>query len=155
MADAPIGTLVTLDKVYELLYLGNLLPTETTREVDEMPSVSREFRWRKRSPKPSRCWSRSKICRAPRTTWRSVLHPTVDAQPLIKEVEAALKELETSQFVRLTEEGYKLLTVQEMWTIPADQIAIETMPHVGPRGFRRGIWRESEHDALGFSSGGK
>lgn len=36
LAEAPIGTLVTLDKVYELLYLGNLLPTETTREVDEV-----------------------------------------------------------------------------------------------------------------------
>ncbi|MFP3869817.1 MAG: BREX system P-loop protein BrxC, partial [Syntrophobacteria bacterium] len=37
LADAPIGSLVTLDKVYELLYLGNLLPTETTREVDDVP----------------------------------------------------------------------------------------------------------------------
>ena len=34
LADAPIGTLVTLDRIYELLYMGNLLPTEVTREVD-------------------------------------------------------------------------------------------------------------------------
>ena len=39
LADAPVGTLVTLDKVYELLYLGNLLPTETTREVDAIPKT--------------------------------------------------------------------------------------------------------------------
>ena len=36
LADAPIGTFVTLDKIYELLYLGNLLPVETTREVDSV-----------------------------------------------------------------------------------------------------------------------
>ena len=35
-------------------------------------------------------------------------------RPLIrKEVEATLEELEKAQFVRKTEEGYKLLTVQE------------------------------------------
>ena len=42
-----------------------------------------------------------------------VLHPSVDAQPLNKAVEAALVLLEQAQFVRQTEEGYKLLTNQE------------------------------------------
>ena len=36
LADAPIGTLVTLDKVYELLYIGNFLPSEVSREIDEV-----------------------------------------------------------------------------------------------------------------------
>ncbi|HOF49493.1 MAG TPA: BREX system P-loop protein BrxC [Verrucomicrobiota bacterium] len=113
LADAPIGTLVTLDKVYELLYLGNLLPTETTREVDEiaqrLPKVPM-------APKVAKAIALLESVKdLPRTPHNLavVLHPTVDAQPVIKEVEAALKALEASQFVRLTEEGYKLLTVQE------------------------------------------
>jgi hypothetical protein len=36
LADAPLGHLVTLDKVYELLYLGNLLPGEVAHEIDEV-----------------------------------------------------------------------------------------------------------------------
>lgn len=113
LADAPIGTLVTLDKVYELLYLGNLLPTETTREVDEIAQ---------RLPKVPMAHQVAKaiallesVKDLPRTAHNLavVLHPTVDAQPVIKEVEAALVQLEKSQFVRQTEEGYKLLTVQE------------------------------------------
>ena len=36
LADATIGTFVTLDKIYELLYVGNLLPVEMTREVDSV-----------------------------------------------------------------------------------------------------------------------
>lgn len=113
LAEAPIGTLVTLDKVYELLYLGNLLPTETTREVDEIAQ---------RLPKVPMAHKVAKaiallesVKDLPRTPHNLavVLHPTVDAQPVIKDVEAALAELEKSQFVRLTEEGYKLLTVQE------------------------------------------
>jgi hypothetical protein len=42
LAQAPVGDLVTLDKVYELLYLGNLLPSEIAREIDEVaPEVEK------------------------------------------------------------------------------------------------------------------
>ena len=36
LGEAPLGDLVTLDKVYELLYLGNLLPSEVSREIDDV-----------------------------------------------------------------------------------------------------------------------
>ena len=42
-----------------------------------------------------------------------VLFPAIDAQPMTNEVTAALAELEAGQFVRQSEEGYKLLTSQE------------------------------------------
>ena len=38
LADKPVGALVTLDLVYELLNMGNLLPTEVSREVDAVVS---------------------------------------------------------------------------------------------------------------------
>ncbi|GAG98423.1 unnamed protein product, partial [marine sediment metagenome] len=38
LADTPVGTLVTLDKVYELLYLGNLLPSPQPQEYLEEPA---------------------------------------------------------------------------------------------------------------------
>lgn len=113
LADADIGTLVTLDKVYELLYLGNLLPTETTREVDEIAQRLPKVPMAQKVAKAIALLESVKDL--PRTPHNLavVLHPNVAAQPVIKEVEAALVELEKSQFVRLTEEGYKLLTVQE------------------------------------------
>lgn len=113
LADQPIGTFVTLDRVYELLYMGNLLPTEVSREVDETV---------KRFPDNDVA---HKVIKAiallepvkdlPRTPHNLavVLHPGVEAQPLTKAVETALKLLEDAQFVRQTEDGYKLLTNQE------------------------------------------
>ena len=113
LADAPIGTFVTLDKIYELLYLGNLLPVEVTREVD---SVADRFRKNGLVQKVAKAIALLESVKdLPRTPLNIavVLHPSVDAQPMTKDVEAALAELERAQFVRQSEDGYKLLTVQE------------------------------------------
>ncbi len=113
LADRPIGHLVTLDLVYELLYVGNLLPSELTREVDDVP---------KRLPDDQMAHSVAKaiallevVTDLPRTAHNLavVLHPRVDAESLLPQVEAALKKLEDAQIVRESDEGYKLLTVQE------------------------------------------
>jgi hypothetical protein len=113
LADRPIGTLVTLDLVYELLYAGNLLPTEVTREVDDVP---------KRLPGEEMAHKVAKaiallevVTDLPRTARNLavVLHPRVDADPLLPDVETALKKLQDAQIVRESEEGFKLLTVQE------------------------------------------
>jgi hypothetical protein len=42
VAELPIGTLVTFDKIYELLYMGNLLPIETYREIDEFAKSNKD-----------------------------------------------------------------------------------------------------------------
>ena len=42
-----------------------------------------------------------------------VLHLSVESESIRKDVESAVKELEKAQIIRDTEEGYKLLTVQE------------------------------------------
>ncbi len=112
LADRPIGDLVTLDLVYELLEAGNLLPSETTQEVARIAE-------RLGNPLASRVAKAIALLEVvkdlPRTTHNLavVLYPSVGVQPLRKEIEAALAELEKAQFVRQTEDGYKLLTVQE------------------------------------------
>ena len=118
LADAPIGTLVTLDKVYELLHVGNLLPSETTREIDEVGRRLQKVPMALQVAKAIALLESVKDL--PRTPHNLavVLHSSVDAAPANKAVETALGELEKAQFVRQTEEGYKLLTVQEKnWDI--------------------------------------
>ena len=114
LADAPVGTFVTLDRIYELLYMGNLLPTEVTREVE---SVATRFPDNEMAQKVIKAIALLEPVKdLPRTTHNLavVLHPSVfEAQPLTKAVQAALELLEQAQFVRQTDEGYKLLTNQE------------------------------------------
>lgn len=114
LADAPVGTFVTLDRIYELLYMGNLLPTEVTREVE---SVATRFPDNEMAQKVIKAIALLEPVKdLPRTKHNLavVLHPSVETtQPLTKAVEAALDLLEQAQFVRQTDEGYKLLTNQE------------------------------------------
>lgn len=113
LADAEVGTFVTLDRIYELLYMGNLLPTEVTREVE---SVATRFPNDEMAQKVIKAIALLEPVKdLPRTKHNLavVLHPSIDSKPLTKAVEAALELLETAQFVRQTDEGYKLLTNQE------------------------------------------
>jgi hypothetical protein len=113
LADAPMGTLVTLDKVYELLYLGNLLPSEVTREVDD---VTKHIPGNEMALKVVKAIALLESVKdLPRTSQNIavVLHPSVEANSIRKEVDEAIKALEQAQIIRDSEEGYKLLTVQE------------------------------------------
>jgi len=113
LADVPVGRLVTLDLVYELLYAGNLLPIEVTREVDDVPN---RLPGDEMAHRVTRAIALLEVVTdAPRTPHNLavVLHPSVEADSLLPRVQAALKALEARQVVRETEEGYKLLTVQE------------------------------------------
>lgn len=124
MADAPVGSLVTLDKVYELLYLGNLLPTETTREIDK---VIKEHKTNTMAQKVVKTIALLENVRdLPRTIQNIsvVLHPGVDSGSIKKDVEDAVKTLEDAQVIRDSDEGYKLLTVQEKnWDIKRNELA--------------------------------
>jgi hypothetical protein len=118
LAMAPIGTLVTLDKVYELLYLGNLLPSETTREID---SVSKQLSGNDMALKVAKAIALlESVKNLPRSIKNiaTVLHPNVTADSIEKQVKAAVTDLERIQVIRESDEGYKLLTVQEKkWDI--------------------------------------
>jgi hypothetical protein len=108
-----IGALVTLDRVYELLYLGSLLPSEVSREIDEA------------ARHPARNDMAIKVLKAialldpvkdlPRTPHNLavVLYPAVNSPSILPAVKEAIKVLEADQLIRNSEEGYKLLTSQE------------------------------------------
>jgi len=113
LAGKPIGSLVTLDLVYELLYAGNLLPTEVTREIDDVPQ---------RLPNDELACKVAKavallevVTDLPRTPHNlaALLHSRIDEDSLLSDVEKALKRLEGVQVIRESEEGFKLLTIQE------------------------------------------
>jgi hypothetical protein len=113
LAEEEIGRLVTLDKVYELLYAGSLLPMEVTREVDAVP---------KRLPNNDMALKVTKAIALleavkdfPRTPHNIsvVLHPSVDSESILEDIKSAISALEKAQVIRQSEEGYKLLTVQE------------------------------------------
>ncbi len=113
LAEAPLGDLVTLDKVYELLYLGNLLPSEVSREIDDVAKNLPDNAMAQKVAKAIALLEPVKDL--PRTPHNLavVLYPSVTSGPVLSEVEKAIAALEKAQVIRNSEEGYKLLTVQE------------------------------------------
>ncbi len=113
LAEAPVGTLVTLDMVYELLDTGNLLPSEISREINLL----------EKSPKKTEM--AIKVAKAvallevvkdlPRTVHNIsvVLHPSVQSESIENEVKEAIRFLEEAKIIKESEEGYKLLSAQE------------------------------------------
>ena len=110
-----MGTLVTLDKIFELVE-GNL-STERQKDISDIRARSGMTRrtaagpcaW----PRPSACWSSCATCRAPRPT-----SPPAWSTPWARprrwpRCSSALARLQAAQFVRNTEEGWKLQTAQE------------------------------------------
>ena len=113
LGESPIGDLVTLDKVYELLYLGNLLPSEVSREIDE---AAKNLPGQEMAIKVAKAIALLEPVKdLPRTPHNlaAVLYPSVTAGSILPEVEKAIAALEKAQVIRNSEEGYKLLTVQE------------------------------------------
>lgn len=118
-AKKPIGALVTLDKVFELVE-GNLSSEKRT----DIHQISERFKgdpedhgWALRTAKA--------ICLLefirdlPRTeaNLAAVLLDEVGKATPVSEVQAAVKRLDAAKFIRNTEEGWKLQTAQEKnWT---------------------------------------
>jgi len=113
LADRRVGDLVTLDLVYELLNMGNLLPTEVSREVDTAVSRFPEHTIAHKVIKAIALLEPVKDLPRTKHNLAVVLHPSIDATPLTHAVGEALEILEQAQFIRSTEDGYKLLTNQE------------------------------------------
>ena len=82
LAASPVGSLVTLDLVYELLYAGNLLPTEVTREVDDVPSrLPHSAIAHKVTKAITLLEAVTDLRRTPRNL-AAVLHPRIDADSM-------------------------------------------------------------------------
>ena len=115
LAECPVGTLVTLDRVYELVE-GNLSNERRTdiHEIGERFKGDPEAKlWTLRVAKA--------ICLLefvrdlPRTEANiaAFLVDKVGDPSPVSQVEAAIKKLYSAQFIRNTEDGWKLQTAQE------------------------------------------
>jgi hypothetical protein len=114
-AKKPIGALVTLDKVFELVEgnLSNEKRTDIYQIAERFKDDPQDHGWALRTAKA--------ICLLefirdlPRTeaNLAAVLVDEVGKATPLAEVQAAVKRLNTAQFIRNTEEGWKLQTAQE------------------------------------------
>lgn len=114
-AKKPIGALVTLDKVFELVEgnLSNEKRTDIHQIAERFKTDPEDHGWALRVAKA--------ICLLefirdlPRTeaNLAAVLVDEVGKATPLSEVQAAVKRLNTAQFIRNTEEGWKLQTAQE------------------------------------------
>src|SRR5271166_4534073 len=115
MATRPIGALVTLDKVFELVEgnLSNEKRTDIYQIAERFKDDAEDHGWALRVAKA--------ICLLefirdlPRTeaNLAAFLVDEVGRATPLSEVQVAVKRLNTAQFIRNTEEGWKLQTAQE------------------------------------------
>lgn len=112
LGSKPIGTLVTLDKIYELVE-GNL---SSERQKDISDIATRPWGG---DPWPARVAKAITLLEfvrdLPRTEVNvaALLYSSLDAPAVLDNVRVALKKLQDGQFVRQVEDGYKLQTAQE------------------------------------------
>jgi len=114
-AKKPVGSLVTLDKVFELVEgnLSNEKRTDIYQIAERFKNDADDHGWALKVAKA--------ICLLefirdlPRTeaNLAAVLVDQVGKATPVSEVQAAVKRLNTAQFIRNTEEGWKLQTAQE------------------------------------------
>ncbi|MHB2154484.1 BREX system P-loop protein BrxC [Calditrichota bacterium GD2] len=113
LGDKPLGTLVTLDMIYELLEGGSLLASEIVAEIN---AIREHLKDDEMALKVAKAIALLEVVRdLPRTVHNiaAVLHPSVQSESRENEVEAALERLMEAQFVKETNGGYKLLTIPE------------------------------------------
>ena len=134
LAEEEIGTLVTFDKVYDLI--KDNLSSEKHRDII---SIEKRFPNDDFAIKVAKVICLLEFIRdLPRTPQNiaAVLYSHIGAESCLREIEEAIKRLEQVQFIKMSEDGYKLLTVQEKnWDIkrndlspkPADRNTIRRM----------------------------
>ncbi|RME59222.1 BREX system P-loop protein BrxC [Candidatus Parcubacteria bacterium] len=140
MADAPIGTLVTLDKIYELVE-GNL-PSERQRDITTIMQTWPEDPWPARVAKAITLLEYVRGLPRTEKNLAALLYDSLDAPSPLPEVQRAVSLLE-GEFIRQTEEGWKLLTAQEKsWT--AERDSLNPTPKE-----RHDIWEKSLREIFG------
>ena len=129
LAKKPIGTLVTLDKVFELVE-GNL-SNERRTDIDE---IGERFKndpgdkgWSLRVAKVASLLEFIRDLPRTEANLAAFLVDEVGKPAPLQEVEAAVNRLRAAQFIRNTEDGWKLLTKKEKsWED-------ERRGHLGPK----------------------
>lgn len=115
LADAAIGTLVTLDRIYDLVE-GNL-STERRKDMNDILTTWPNDVWVLRTAKAIALLEYVRNLPRTEVNIAALLYPHLGAESPLEEVQRAVKLLEEAQFIRQTESGWKLQTAQEKsWT---------------------------------------
>jgi hypothetical protein len=121
LAEAPVGTLVTLDKIYDLVE-GNL-PSERQRDISEIQMCWKDDPWPSRVAKAVTLLEYVRGLPRTENNIAALLYGALGAPPVLSEVERAVGLLDERQFIRLTEDGWKMQTAQEKsWTTERDSL---------------------------------
>ena len=138
LADKPVGNLVTLDLIYELVE-GNL-STEKRRDIDDIRNRFGQDSWAEKTAKAIALLEFVRDLPRSVENLAALLFPRLGEPSVKKHVGDALKQLEEHQYIRKADDGYKLQTQQEKsWE--TDRTSIDPSPRE-----RGQILREAIHD---------
>jgi len=122
LAEEEVGLMVTFDKVYDLI--KDNLSSEKHRDII---SIEERFQNNNFVIKVAKVICLLEFVRdLPRTQKNiaAVLYSHIGDESCLREVEDAVKKLERAQFIKMSEDGYKLLTVQEKnWDIKRNDLS--------------------------------
>ncbi len=130
LANAPVGTLVTLDKVYELV--GHLVSSEKQRDIGEIDNTFGSDSWEARVARVLALIEQ--VQHLPRTARNlaALLYTRLGTDLPLAEVEQALQRLEEDRFVRQAEGGWKLLSqAEKTWETERREIKVTPSQEVG------------------------
>ena len=111
LAEAPVGTLVTLDKVYELV--EHNLSSEKQRDIHDIDQKYGPDSWEARVARVLALIEGVKHLPRTERNIAALLYDRLGADFPLEPVRTALKRLEQDHFVRQAEGGWKLLTLAE------------------------------------------
>jgi hypothetical protein len=111
LADKPVGTLVTMDRIFELVE-GNL-SSERQKDISDIASQFGPRSWEARVSKAIALLEYVRNLPRSEVNLAALLYDSLGAESPLEKVRAALEKLVQAQFVRLVDDGYKLQTAQE------------------------------------------
>lgn len=114
VAARPLGALITLDSVYDYLNGRNNIGTEIQQEVGDIGRGIGEFD--ARVAKALVLLQFAERVHATEQNLAAVLHPAVDAQSVLPQVQEAVEKLISARKIRRTEHGLKIQSaVERTW----------------------------------------
>lgn len=121
LADAPVGRLVSLDLVYDLMETN--LPSERQRDISDIQKLWPADSWPLKVAKALALLDNVKTLPRTERNLAALLYDSLEAVSPLPEVERAIGLLQEHQFIRQAEDGWKLLTEQEKsWTTERDSL---------------------------------
>lgn len=132
LANAKIGTLVTLDRIFDLMESN--LSSERQRDINDIQNLWSDDPWPLRTAKVIALLENVRGFPRTEKNIAAVMYDALDAASPLPEVERSIQLLQERQFIRQAEDGWKLLTDQEKnWATERD--AMNPTPKE-----RRDIW---------------